>query len=75
MHQNVNDRQQELENHYAREVFLKQVVVLRDMAVVIVGQPQVENDAQDKRQIQKCRIQPELVAKHVLNMPVDAENP
>lgn len=51
------------------------MMILRDMPVVIIGQSQVKQDAQDKRKVEEDIVQTILCLKQVLNVPVDTEYP
>ena len=50
-------------------------MILRNMPVVVIGQAQIEKNAEDERKIEQHVVQAILSLEQILNMPVDAEYP
>jgi len=57
-------------------VLVQEVVVLRDVPVIEVGNPEIKQDIEKKREVENYKIEAILLdANCILNGPVDTENP
>ncbi len=51
------------------------MMILGNMTVIIIRQPEIEDYTQYEGKIEKCSVEIEVNRKQILNSPVDAENP
>ena len=57
-------------------MFIKQKIVLRNIFIVETGNPNIEQNIEQKREIKQCEIHSiTFVAHHVLHCTVDSKNP
>jgi hypothetical protein len=55
---------------------MKQVVVLSDVAVVEIGNPKIQDDVKQKREVQDIEIKTVFLGTYkVLNLEINAKNP
>lgn len=57
-------------------MLLQKLMVLRDIPVVVVGNPQIEDNVEDEGDIQQGVVKAKIpVPNNDLDVPVNAENP
>ena len=72
----IHDAEQKFQHNDVGEIFLQQVAVLRDIAVVEIGDAEIEDDIEDNAEAEQRRIQSVFVRPDdILYRTVDAEYP
>ena len=72
----VNECKYQFQSDYVRKVFRKQKVVTGDVAVVVVGDAHIEQNIQQHRKVEKCKVEPvTFIAHSILNCSVDPKDP
>jgi hypothetical protein len=72
----INHRQHEFQPDDVGKMLFQQESMLRNVPVIIIGDPQVKQDIEDHGEVEQGEIESIFLGTdHVLDCPVDAQHP
>ena len=72
----VNYGKEQFYDYYAAEVLIKQLAVLCNVTVVVVGDTKIQEDIEQKREVEYHKIKPIFpCTNNILNRSVDPKDP
>jgi hypothetical protein len=72
----IYNGQKEFKNNNIRKMFAQQLIMHSNISIIVICNPQIEEDIKYETEIKKCKIETIILGPYsILNTPVDAKHP